>query len=101
MKNKIAAGEYPTWKWMKLLASKGFLALSALLLIFAYIEEFFWNELIWKEHTWLYGSFFSTWSDQLPTIGFAVIVGLLTMPQLTHYILDGFVWKKDTHTGIR
>ncbi len=100
-KNKMATDGYPTWKWMKILIGKGFLAMSAVLFAFAYAEEFLWNELVWKEHAWLYGSFLTPWADRLPALAFAVIVGFLTMPQLTHYILDGFVWKKDADTGIK
>ncbi|UCJ07051.1 hypothetical protein KTO58_25850 [Chitinophaga pendula] len=30
----------------------------------------------------------------------AVVVPLLALPQLTHYILDGFIWKKRDGVGV-
>jgi hypothetical protein len=100
-KNKSDNKDYPTWKWMKYLIGKGFLTMSVILFAFAYVEEFFWNELVWKEHVWLYGSFLSHYVEHVPAFTFAIMVGFLAMPQLTHYILDGFIWKKDSGTGIR
>ncbi len=100
-RNKLSQKMYPTWNWMKNLFSKGFLPMISILLILAYVEEFFWNELVWKEHVWLYGNFLYEFAERLPTFVFALMVGILTMPQFTHYILDGFVWKKDSDTGIK
>jgi len=48
--------------------------------------------LIWKEH----GSIFAMFSS-LPKIGneqiLSLLVPLLALPQSTHYVLDGFIWK--------
>ncbi len=65
-----------------------------LLIIFslAFIEESLWDISVWKEHR---NIFARGW---LPEIHFNeqllnFIVPLLALPQLTHYILDGFIWK--------
>lgn len=62
------------------------------LFFFAYVEEGIWAGLVWREHL----EFF-TWFGSLPAIsdkgGLSLIVPLLTLPQATHYLLDGFIWK--------
>jgi hypothetical protein len=63
-----------------------------LLALLAYIEEGLWDGMIWKEH----GSIFAMFSS-LPKIGneqiLSLLVPLLALPQSTHYVLDGFIWK--------
>ena len=64
-----------------------------LILILAYLEEGFWAGFIWREHFEFFG-----WSRSLPEITdkkmLSILVPLLTLPQATHYILDGFIWKR-------
>lgn len=53
----------------------------------AYAEEMIWDRAIWHDHDWLFGA----WEiDAVKTL----LVPLLALPQLTHYILDGFIWKR-------
>ena len=54
----------------------------------AYVEEMFWDRAVWHERSWLFGSEWevSDWH--------VWIVPLLAVPQMTHYVLDGFIWKK-------
>jgi len=62
------------------------------LILFGYIEEGFWAGLVWREHLEVFGIF-----ANLPTIRakdtLNLIVPLLTLPQATHYVLDGFIWR--------
>lgn len=62
------------------------------LVILAYLEEGLWDGFVWREHL----TFFSPFSG-LPTITdaavLAVLVPLLSLPQSTHYVLDGFIWR--------
>ncbi len=62
------------------------------LLVLAYVEEAFWDVLVWRDHT----QFFS-WLAFLPHLeeqaALAVVVPLLAVPQATHYVLDGFIWR--------
>ncbi len=62
------------------------------LILLAYFEEGLWDGFIWKEH----GSVFHVF-DRLPKIEspqlLSLIVPLLALPQSTHYVLDGFIWR--------
>lgn len=62
------------------------------LILLGYIEEGFWAGLIWREHLEIFGIF-----ADLPSIRakdtLNLIVPLLTLPQATHYVLDGFIWR--------
>ncbi len=71
----------------------------AVLLIFGYLEEGFWAGLVWREHLEAFGVL-----GKLPEVTakdtLAWIVPLLTLPQATHYVLDGFIWKiKDSEAN--
>lgn len=61
--------------------------------LFAYLEEGLWDGIIWKEHKGIFPAF-----SGLPTITnhhiLSLLVPLLALPQSTHYVLDGFIWKK-------
>ena len=60
-----------------------------ILLGLAFVEEGVWDWFVWKEHANLFGNMH--WS--LPAAALAVLVPLLTMPQVTHYVLDAFIWR--------
>lgn len=62
---------------------------AASLFLFAYFEEGIWDWFVWKEHSGLFGS----WRFPISTTALAVLVPLLTMPQVTHYVLDAFIWR--------
>lgn len=59
----------------------------------AYIEEGLWDGFVWREHERAFALF-----AQLPVIEnttlLAFLVPLLSLPQSTHYVLDGFIWKR-------
>ncbi|MBL8221475.1 MAG: hypothetical protein JNL62_19730 [Bryobacterales bacterium] len=63
-----------------------------LLLALAYVEEAFWDVLVWRDHT-----HFFAWLAFLPQLeekaALAIVVPLLAVPQATHYVLDGFIWR--------
>jgi hypothetical protein len=54
----------------------------------AYVEEMFWDRSVWQDRSWLFGSPWEAGSLRL------VLVPLLALPQITHYVLDGFVWRR-------
>lgn len=56
--------------------------------ILAFVEELFWDRLVWHDRPWLFGEGWS--ADALRWF----LVPLLALPQLTHYILDGLIWKR-------
>jgi hypothetical protein len=65
--------------------SKGILIYIGVLLIIAFFEEYLWEILVWNEQ-------FSITTFDL--LSWQFLLGpLLTVPQFTHYLLDGFIWK--------
>ncbi|MFY8109674.1 MAG: hypothetical protein ACOVO9_11805, partial [Bacteroidia bacterium] len=76
-------------------SKKGILYLMLFLAIiigFAFIEEALWDSLVWREHLELFSTFYV-----LPEFNsqqaLSIIVPLLSVPQISHYILDAFIWK--------
>jgi hypothetical protein len=79
--------------FMKYLFSyRGLLIFLGLLVVFAYIEEGFWDAMIWADHPRVFRFFYVIprvqGSDWL-----CILVPLLSLPQVTHYVIDGFIWK--------
>lgn len=56
------------------------------LLGIAFSEEFLWEVLVWEDHFTFFSHLDSSWQ--------IIAVPLLTVPQFTHYLLDGFIWKR-------
>lgn len=77
-----------TSKWSRVLWTQGPLLYLCLLVTVAAIEEFAWDTLIWHDHPTLFGTGWEIGSF------YHFVVPLLTVPQLTHYILDGFIWRR-------
>ncbi|MBL4633748.1 MAG: hypothetical protein JKY56_07740 [Kofleriaceae bacterium] len=68
----------------------GPLVFIAVLVCFAYGEELLWDQLIWHERSWLFGG-----ASDLALGLETLLVPLLALPQITHYLLDGFIWRGD------
>ncbi|MEO8878461.1 MAG: hypothetical protein ABI461_22925 [Polyangiaceae bacterium] len=63
--------------------------------LIAYGEELIWDRAVWQERPWLFGA---AWNlDALKWI----LVPLLALPQLTHYLLDAFLWKRRQNPDVR
>ena len=60
--------------------------------VLAYVEQGFWDGLVWREHGQVF-SFFSRLPQVEKNLLLAILVPLLALPQITHYGLDGFIWK--------
>lgn len=60
----------------------------------AYGEELLWDRSVWHERSWLFGMAWSleNWHTWL--------VPLLATPQITHYVLDGYIWKRKQNPGL-
>jgi len=74
----------------RMLAGRGraIVVFLASLWAIAYVEELIWDRAIWHDRSWLFGA-------PVDVGGAAMIIApLLTVPQLTHYILDGFLWRR-------
>ncbi len=63
-----------------------------ILFALAYFEEGLWDGMVWRDHEGLF-----PWANQLPWLQdqrlLAIVVPLLAMPQITHYVIDGFIWR--------
>lgn len=70
------------------LFSSNIVFFMSLLWLLAYAEELLWNKSVWHERGWLFGA---DWSLDDYKMYF---VPLLALPQITHYVLDGFVWRR-------
>ena len=81
-------------KFYQKLTSNWFVFLATLWAL-AYVEELFWNRGIWHEKNWLFGG---NW--ELGNLK-SYLVPLLAVPQLTHYVLDGFIWRKKSNAHFR
>lgn len=67
----------------------------AVLFLFGYLEEGLWAGLVWREHLEVFGVF--SWLPKVSSKDtLAWLVPLLTLPQATHYVIDGFIWKMKT-----
>lgn len=71
-------------------------------LLLAWLEEALWDGVIWRDHATLFG-----WFHALPKLAdpatLSWLVPLFALPQITHYLLDGFLWrvrKPDAGLGV-
>lgn len=80
-------------RFLKTVFSKyGILIFLAIIFVFAFAEEGLWDLIVWKEH----GQVLNL--NRFPSIQVSdkalnFLVPLLALPQITHYVLDGFIWK--------
>jgi hypothetical protein len=88
--------------WQQGPRRRSFLAPASAALLFlvpmglAYLEEGLWDALIWSERVEFFGPF-HVFFDGLGTLGTGAspwLIPLLALPQATHYVLDGFIWKR-------
>jgi len=65
---------------------KGILIYIGILIGLAFFEEYLWEITVWNEQfTITKAGVFDDWHF--------ILVPLLVVPQFTHYLLDGFIWK--------
>ncbi len=75
--------------------SSNWIIFLATLWAIAYVEELVWHRGVWHERPWLFGT---AWNfDDLKLY----LVPLLALPQLTHYVLDGFIWRRKNNPDFR
>lgn len=73
------------------LMARGPVTFLLTLWLLAYIEEMFWDRGLWHERGWLFGP---AWSIESLKVW---LIPLLALPQLTHYVLDGFIWRRKSN----
>lgn len=80
-------------KLMQLIFSRyGLFLFLGIIFLLAFLEEGLWDITLWKEHTQVFSIFHFT-NTRLSNGALSVIVPLLALPQVTHYIIDGFIWR--------
>lgn len=67
--------------------------------IAAYFEEGLWAGLVWREHISIFPLFMHLPHISDPSL-LAVLIPFLSLPQSTHYVLDGFIWKVKDKSSI-
>jgi hypothetical protein len=70
------------------LVGKSILVAYFVLAALALGEEMLWDRWVWHDHLTLFGR-----GRVLSAAALDWVVPLLALPQVTHYVLDGFVWK--------
>lgn len=80
---KKPSAELQHLNWFK--SKIGLFLFVAVLLLIAFSEEYLWEILVWNEY--FSNPYFNCFNWQF------ILVPLLTVPQFTHYLLDGFIWK--------
>ncbi len=86
----VAAGVERPQTLVARVSRSGVPVFLALVLSFAFLEEVLWDGFVWHERPWLLGTF-GSWAlkDALMWV-----VPLLALPQATHYLLDGIIWRR-------
>ena len=62
--------------------------------LIAFAEELVWDRAVWHDHGWLFGDAWDVGALKL------LLVPLLALPQLTHYVLDGFIWRRRSNPSV-
>jgi hypothetical protein len=80
---------------------KGIAIFIFVLAVLAYTEEFFWDVFVWKDHPFIF-PFLTDINPITSNFLLSLLVPLLVLPQVTHYVLDGFIWRfsKDARARI-
>lgn len=94
---KYKIGEEEIEKGAKLQTMEATLhVFSVIVLVFfiAFFEEYFWDMLVNLEHQEIFEAFSPYWINiEGSPLLIAFCTALLTLPQATHYVLDGIIWK--------
>ena len=64
-------------------------AFVGLVLALAALEAGLWDHWVWHDRPYLFGD-----GPSLAGGALALLVPLLAVPQATHYVLDGFIWRR-------
>ena len=91
-----ARGEEPAPPWRaidRLFTRRGIVAFLGVLVLLGYVEEWIWDALVWHEH----GTLFPGPRAELGEGALSLAVALLAVPQATHYLIDGWIWRTARH----
>jgi hypothetical protein len=71
------------------IVAHGAVAFVGFVALLAFMEEGVWDQMIWHDRPWLFGDLHVDPGQAVRTL----LVPLLAVPQATHYVLDGFIWR--------
>lgn len=71
----------------------GVVLFVGIIVLMGYIEEGLWDAVIWREHEGFFSVFYGV-PPLASHVLIALVVPLLALPQIVHYVLDGFIWKQ-------
>lgn len=80
--------------WKLMYGPLGILLFLIVIFLFAFVEEGLWDTWVWGDNGKLFAIFSQFKTERLNASGLKFIVPLLAVPQLTHYVIDGFIWRK-------
>ena len=64
-------------------------------LLLALFEEYLWDLMVYRDNEAFFGSMIP-YPDEMPSVILQLFaIAVLAVPQITHYILDGFIWKNN------
>ncbi len=67
------------------------------IILAALTEEYFWDMLIYREHSSFFESIHPYNWEQLANEWWIIFaIALLALPQQIHYVIDGFIWKMNS-----
>lgn len=93
-RSRYAAGAGPV---SRVFRPRAWFLYFAPLALLAWLEEWGWDRVLWHERPALFPG-----ADLVPgPEALALIVPLLALPQATHYILDGWIWRARGNPGLR
>ncbi len=82
------------WNKRRTMAIVVQICFTVILLSFA--EEYFWDSLINRDKSAFFESIIPYYHQGLKNnMSIAFAIAVLSIPQVTHYILDGFIWKNN------
>ena len=94
------SGKANVSSWYRYIFSwKGAVIYALILLTLSFMEEGLWDSMVWQEHHAFF-QFFHLLPSVSNSVLLSVIVPLLSVPQISHYIIDGYIWrlKEDTYS---
>ena len=77
-------------RFVRAILGRGVLGFALFALGLAFAEELLWDRLVYHERAGLFGAGLSFDPALLD-----FVVPFLSLPQLTHYVLDGFIWRRN------
>ena len=89
-KLRFKLGQVKAGKWFKIGGS-----IIATVIVLAIAEEYLWDMLVYRENESLF-TLMGHYPIETPGYFIQLLaIGFLAVPQITHYILDGYIWKNN------